>query len=418
MSGLFLSALLYAEPQPTTSVLVINTRAIGLKDDLTPITEKIAAVVSAKSSYSAMTMADIGDLVAHENSKQLLGCEDSACFSQLGNTVNTDFFVTSSVGAVGDSFVFTISLLDTRTASSPRKASRTLQRLDELNSAVPQLLAEVFDWEGRTKIAFKLHTGQKLSFAVLDLRATGVSPEVADNLTQVLSAEIKQSEGSTVVSRDDIRAMLQLESDKALLSCADTSCIAEIGGALGVDKLVVGQVGKLSETYFVSLRLIDPSTAKVDSRVTESYVGKEEQLIGAVKHSAHRLLGVQARAGSISVSSTIPEAEVFLDNQSKGRLPMPTIKEVASGRHLLKVAGDGYYSWQTEIYVNPGENTAVWAELEQIPVKWYQRWWVWAGGVALTIAAAGAISTGLYYGLSGPNTGSVTVTAQKPGGDL
>jgi len=43
--------------------------------------------------------------------------------------------------------------------------------------------------------------------------------------------------------------MLGFEQKKQLSGCTDTSCMVAIGGALGVDKIVTGTVGKLGESY-------------------------------------------------------------------------------------------------------------------------------------------------------------------------
>ena len=64
-----------------------------------------------------------------------------------------------------------------------------------------------------------------------------------------------------------------------------TVSVAEIGGALGVDCLIVGDVGKVAENFMVSLRMLDVNESLVLSRVTESFRGQEEQLLPAVRDS-------------------------------------------------------------------------------------------------------------------------------------
>ena len=43
---------------------------------------------------------------------------------------------------------------------------------------------------------------------------------------------------------------------------SDTSCLVEIGGALGVDYLVSGSVGKLGDAFVIILKLMDVHEAK------------------------------------------------------------------------------------------------------------------------------------------------------------
>src|SRR5208282_646866 len=44
---------------------------------------------------------------------------------------------------------------------------------------------------------------------------------------------------------------------KQLLSCANTSCLSEIGGALGVDQMLIGSLSQVGDVYLLDLRDID-----------------------------------------------------------------------------------------------------------------------------------------------------------------
>ncbi len=43
----------------------------------------------------------------------------------------------------------------------------------------------------------------------------------------------------------DLNAMLQAEAAKDLLDCDDVSCAAEIGGAVGADRILAGSIGRI-----------------------------------------------------------------------------------------------------------------------------------------------------------------------------
>lgn len=153
----------------------------------------------------------------------------------------------------------------------------------------------------------------------------------------------------------------------------------------------------------VSIRLIDPNQVKVDNRITESYQGREEQLIRAVRHAVRELLGITPTTmGSIVVSASQPTADVFVDDRKLGELPLPPVTGLPHGRHRISVVKDGFYDWQSDAYVDPGDTTPVWAELSERPEKWYQKWWVWtivgvaaaAGGTAAVLATSSSPSTG------------------------
>ena len=48
----------------------------------------------------------------------------------------------------------------------------------------------------------------------------------------------------------------------------------------------------------------------------------------------------------------------------------------------------------------------------EAPEKWYQKWWVWAGGGTL---AASIVGGGLYLALRNV-TGTLEINAETPGG--
>jgi hypothetical protein len=88
--------------------------------------------------------------------------------------------------------------------------------------------------------------------AVFDFATTGLAEAEAKALDATLVGLVAaeaQTLGYGVVSSADLSAMLSLEKQEDLLACEDnTSCLSEIGGALGVDLLVAGTVSKVGET--------------------------------------------------------------------------------------------------------------------------------------------------------------------------
>ena len=65
----------------------------------------------------------------------------------------------------------------------------------------------------------------------LDLAPKGNTPaRVAEALSPLLVAELARREGMSVISQADVRALLELEANKALAGCSETSCMTDIGG--------------------------------------------------------------------------------------------------------------------------------------------------------------------------------------------
>jgi TolB-like protein len=126
--------------------------------------------------------------------------------------------------------------------------------------------------------------------AVLALKATGLDEHVATNLTELFTSEAGEVPGLTVISQSEIKDILGFEQQKQMLGCDDESCLAEIGDALGVDRMVTGTVGKVGETFVINIKLIDSAKAQAIDRVGETIAGRVELLPPFIRVAAWQLL--------------------------------------------------------------------------------------------------------------------------------
>ena len=107
-------------------------------------------------------------------------------------------------------------------------------------------------------------TPKPTKVAVSELEAGyGADPKLAHTLSSLLTSELRQRPALAITSQDDIRSLLGFHKEKQLLGCAETSCLSEIGGALGVDQMVTGSLGHVGESYLLDLRSIDVKKAVV-----------------------------------------------------------------------------------------------------------------------------------------------------------
>lgn len=149
------------------------------------------------------------------------------------------------------------------------------------------------------------------SIAVLDLQAQGLSADqahVPKILTDTIATEAAHlSPGCRVITQADIAQMLDYEAQKAACGDEAMSCIAEIGGALGVGHVIGGSVGKLGSTYTLQAKYIDIKRAVVLQRVEIDVEGDVGQLRKAAKQIAEQLLGAAPVGGSGTTAE--PSAE-------------------------------------------------------------------------------------------------------------
>lgn len=185
--------------------------------------------------------------------------------------------------------------------------------------------------------------GQKIKVAVLDLQPNGAAADLAVNATSLLSISLEKLEVFSVISRQEIRAMLSHEAEKQALGCeAGSSCLAEIGGALGVRYLVSGSLGLVGQNHLLTLALSDVERATVENRVSES-VTDLSQLSQTVGRAARALVAkiLADRTATLLVTCSEQGALVRIDGQAVGTTPLAP-RPIAWGPHLIEVEKTGF----------------------------------------------------------------------------
>jgi hypothetical protein len=138
---------------------------------------------------------------------------------------------------------------------------------------------------------------EPISVAVMEFTSKGgVTQKQMDALGDLLANEIREAGDYRVIGKSDIQAALDMEQRRELVGCTDNSCFAEIGGALGVRWVVVGNVGKFGEYYLLNLKILDVEKIRVAKGVSEKVEGGEGELIDALTRGARELV-----AGSIGL---------------------------------------------------------------------------------------------------------------------
>lgn len=110
-------------------------------------------------------------------------------------------------------------------------------------------------------------------------------------LNELLLNEFHQQGKLEVVGSSDITSMLAHEESRRMFStCDDNSCLAEIGGALGVQLLAVASLGAVGEQYVFNIKILDVSRAKVLSRASELMDRDDSELIAGIRKAVGKVL--------------------------------------------------------------------------------------------------------------------------------
>jgi hypothetical protein len=132
---------------------------------------------------------------------------------------------------------------------------------------------------------------KKISVAILDLRAIGADELMARNLTELVASEVGRYKDVSAITRREVSNLLDFDRQRQLLGCDDDSCLTELVGALGVDKILSGQIGQVETSYVLTLHLIDVRTTRVDRHVSRVIPVDSNQLVSSVKAAVVELIG-------------------------------------------------------------------------------------------------------------------------------
>ncbi|MFH1809769.1 MAG: PEGA domain-containing protein [Pseudomonadota bacterium] len=217
--------------------------------------------------------------------------------------------------------------------------------------------------------------------AVLDLVAgKKVDPGVTRGLSELLMAKVQGLGLGECIGSSDIKSLLSLEQSKQLLQCEDdASCVAEIGGALGVQRMLTGTVSRIGSQYLITLKLFDVKHARVLARAARQVPADEDQLLSALPDLVVELFkavppepstpgqGVAKGAtGTLIVRSVPSHCAVTLAGRKVGETPLK-LPKLGAGSYELQVTHRDYSTHQSQVTVVPAQDTIVEVNLELDP---------------------------------------------------
>jgi hypothetical protein len=237
----------------------------------------------------------------------------------------------------------------------------------------------------------------KPKIAVLVLQTGEAEADLADNLTEVLVAELASKGTYEIVGKEEFRGRLGVGAEQAASACLEQpACLGRVGTALGVSKVAAGTIGKRGADYAFSLNLIDIATARVESRVFKMVSGGVAGLVTTLQEAARQLLQPRAEPGAVKIATPAAEgARVYVDDAFIGTTPVKS-GNLDAGKHRLRVEKDGYHQWRREVEVPAGTTLDLDLKLNPMPPR--RVWPTYVAWIALTGAVVTA-ATGTFFGV-------------------
>lgn len=135
----------------------------------------------------------------------------------------------------------------------------------------------------------------------------GVAEQSTAVLPDLIAAQVAKAGRFQVLSASDVAAVLGFEKQRQALGCVESSCLAEIGGALNVQYMLSGQLGILGTRYHLTLVLVDPAKALPVARASQFCEANDDALAGAV------LAAVEELGASMPTGKTAAAGESGVD---------------------------------------------------------------------------------------------------------
>jgi hypothetical protein len=242
---------------------------------------------------------------------------------------------------------------------------------------------------------------QKPGIAVFDLKGIDTRPSEAEAASAAVARGLRELDAFEVQSSDDLRQLLSIERQKAMLGMENDTNVSAAAQALGVRHFVVGTVTRTSGGLSAELRLLDPKENKVLAQRSVSSQPSLDKLTGQLSNVVQELVGplLFMEQGQLLVRTREEGAEVLVDEVSRGSTPLPAPVKLPRGRHRLTVKKDGFIARVTVANVSKEQLTL--EDITLVPSADYMAAYnakarkMRIGGFVATGAAAVALAIGI-----------------------
>ncbi len=134
---------------------------------------------------------------------------------------------------------------------------------------------------------------KEYTVAILNMDAKGVSEVEAEVISEKLRSHVSQivrtSSYTEDKDKDQYLIVEQAQVDRIFeqfeiqnTGCVSDSCAIEFGKMLQVDRLVIGQIGLIGNTYLVSARIVDVESGKSIITADREHKGSIDDLMSTV----------------------------------------------------------------------------------------------------------------------------------------
>lgn len=139
------------------------------------------------------------------------------------------------------------------------------------------------------EVALPVSSNAPVNVAVSDLTSSSIAAHESLTLSENLRNVLFETGYFTVISRGDMDSVLKEQNFQRSSACDDTGCLVEMGKLLAAQKMVGGMIGKVGETYSVTLRLVDVQTGRIEAVSTINLKSSPDELLDIIRNAGRAL---------------------------------------------------------------------------------------------------------------------------------
>ncbi|MDY0059237.1 MAG: PEGA domain-containing protein [Myxococcota bacterium] len=175
--------------------------------------------------------------------------------------------------------------------------------------------------------------------AALVLGAEEASEPLADQCTEVLVAAVSRQTDQEIVGKEEFLARLGLPDRAGVETCLkEKTCLARAETVLGLTSMIVGYLAADRELHRLLLFKVGVDGA-VGAEVKREFAGGSPEVLAGISPMLEELYRV--KEALLRVESSVPGAQVYLDDQPRGTTPL-NLPRVPLGLYSLRVEAPGH----------------------------------------------------------------------------
>lgn len=174
-----------------------------------------------------------------------------------------------------------------------------------------------------------LHAQEKKPLvAISPLQAKKVDPEEVDLISEALSGELQSTGAFRVMERGQMDRILKEQGVQSSGLCDGNECAVEVGKILGIDKIVVGSVGRIGTLFIINTRMVDVQSGEILASVRRTKDGELKDVLTSLVPQVARALASGTQEDIVPVATAPAPAPAATPT------PKPEVKESSGGSAL------------------------------------------------------------------------------------